>query len=119
MLTDSDIIKLKNVFATKQDLIAMEKRLVSKVEFEKFKASNKKEHNNLRKSSVDRKDFSISIGNIAKETVEYINISLNATKNEIVTEIGENIDQLIKELRGILGNHEGRIRRLEDEVLSN
>jgi len=112
MLTDNDITKLKAVFATKQDLADMEKRLVSKEEF-------KKEIAELKASTVRKEDFSVTIENIAKESIDYINTSLTAMKNEIVTEIREDIDRLIKELRGILGNQEGRMRRLEDEVFPN
>lgn len=50
---------------------------------------------------------------LTDELIEFITISNEATKKEIIDELGGQIKQLAKEVSSVLTNHEGRIRVLE------
>lgn len=56
------------------------------------------------------------IDTAVRELIDFINISLQTQKREIVTEIRQAIRE---EISPILFNHEGRLRRLESERNNN
>lgn len=112
MITDKDVKKLKEVFATKEDL-EKTNRSVSTL-------SEDLEKTNLR---VDEgfKKIDKSIAKLA-ENLESTNDSLHNLSKDVITIleiVGENKQEVkpkIKEHDEILENHERRLDKVEDKV---
>lgn len=103
MITDKDIQKLKNVFATKDDLgkFATKDDLVA---FE-GRIDKKSATKDDIKALATKKD----LHTIADDIVEYI----DNTHSEGMKEMKEYVGSLAREVSSVLTNHEGRIKDLE------
>lgn len=130
MLTDTDIEKLKAVFATKEDLASMEERMDKKY-------VTKRDLQNLA-TKEDLKQFATNaqLENVTSELVDYINASAEGVKIELRKEMGEmrkefkeelmklnkrldkRFDQLI-DTKTIVYQHEIRLDKLENKEKVN
>jgi DNA replication initiation complex subunit (GINS family) len=95
MLTDSDIKKLKKIFATKEDL----KKFATKDDLKKFATKE-----DLRKGLTDMTD------EIVREMTEVI--------GDLVTRIDNALEE-IRSHRIVLGDHEERIEKIEENLFTS
>jgi DNA invertase Pin-like site-specific DNA recombinase len=113
MLTDSDIKKLKKIFATKEDL----KKFATKDDLKKFAT---KEDLKAFATKEDLKKFA---------TKEDLRKGLTEMTDEIVREMTEvigdlvtRIDNALEEIRShriVLGDHEERIEKIEENLFTS
>lgn len=100
MLTDTDIKKLKKIFATKDDL----KRFATKDDLRQFSTKD------------DLKQFA------TKEALVDLQNELVKTMTELIDALYEKIKIDLQEMklhRIVLGEHEKRIQRLEEKSFSS
>jgi len=86
MLTDSDIKKLKKIFATKEDL----------------------------KAFTNKKDLTKGLMEVTNEIVKEM--------TEVIGNLVARIDNALEEIRShriVLGNHEERIKKIEDNLFTS
>ncbi len=112
MLTQNDIKKLRQLLATKDDL----KRFSTKEDIISLRQELKKF---ATKKDLEKYASNEYVRKLTDELIEFIQVTNEVTKKEIIEELGGQTKQFAKEVSTILTNHEGRIRKVEIKTALN